>query len=165
MKSRTRLLPRIYVALGAAVLVAATAEAHHSFAMYDMRQTMVFTGVVERVDPQPNHLQIFFVPMNEERSDFMRDENGDPVSWTVEMGGSAMMAKQGVSVNSFPRGTVFSVALHPLRNGDPAGSREGSMFKCPPRTRPQPHMNCDSVDGNVAIGNEPLASPSDGSKE
>jgi Family of unknown function (DUF6152) len=145
----------------AAVAIAAPSQAHHSFAMYDTSKTMVFTGVVTRVDPAPNHLAIFFAPMNAERKNVLRDENGEPVIWSVEMGGSAMMARQGVSVNSFPRGTIFSVSLHPLRNGEPAGSREGGMFKCPDKTPPAPGMHCDSVEGSTAIGNEPLAAPAD----
>jgi hypothetical protein len=133
--------------------------AHHSFAMYNMNQVRVFTGVVTRVDPAPNHLQLFFAPMNEDRKNVERDANGDPVVWAVEMAGSAQMARQGVSVNSFPPGTVFSVGLHPLRNGEKAGSMEGGLFKCPERTPPAPGMHCDSVEGSTQIGTAPLATP------
>jgi len=142
--------------IGAAVLLAVPVQAHHSFAMYDLSETKVFTGVVTRVDPAPNHLQIFFAPMNAERTNVQRDADGEPVVWAVEMAGSAAMARQGVSVNSFPPGTVFSVGLHPLRNGEPAGAREGGLFKCPERTPPSPGMHCDSVGGSVSIGDEPL---------
>ncbi len=163
MRVPMKIFDRIHVpaaaALAAAVVLAVPASAHHSFAMYDSRQTKVFTGVVTRVDPAPNHLAIFFAPMNEERTNVLRDENGEPIVWSVEMGGSAMMARQGVSVNTFPRGTVFSVGLHPLRNGEPGGSREGGMFKCPDRTPPEPGMHCDSVEGHTAIGDEPLPEP------
>lgn len=134
-------------------------QAHHSFAMYDMKTLKVFTGVVTRIDPAPNHLQIFFAPMNAERKNVERDEKGEPVVWAVEMGGSAQMAREGVSVNSFPPGTVFSVALHPLRNGENAGTREGGLFKCPERTPPAVGMHCDSVEGFVQIGREPLPAP------
>jgi len=148
--------------LGAALLLTAlTAQAHHSFAMYDLKKTKVFTGVVTRVDPAPNHLQIFFAPMNAERKNVERDENGEPIIWAVEMGGSAMMARQGVSVNAFPRGTIFSVGLHPLRNGEAAGSREGGLFKCPEGTPPTPGMHCDSVEGHIEIGDEPLPEAAD----
>lgn len=140
-----------------AALFGTPAQAHHSFAMYDMRNIRVFTGVVTRVDPAANHLAIFFAPMNEERKNVLRDEDGEPIVWSVEMQGSAAMARQGVSVNSFPAGTVFSVALHPLRNGENAGSREGGLFKCPERTPPEPGMHCDSVEGSIQIGNEPLS--------
>lgn len=142
--------------LALASLFGTPAQAHHSFAMYDMRNIRVFTGVVTRVDPAANHLAIFFAPMNEERKNVLRDEDGEPIVWSVEMQGSAAMARQGVSVNSFPAGTVFSVALHPLRNGENAGSREGGLFKCPERTPPEPGMHCDSVEGSIQIGNEPL---------
>jgi len=129
--------------------------------MYDMRQVEVFTGVVDGIDPAPNHLAINFAVMNEERNNVIRDEDGTPIFWSVEMGGSAQMARQGVSVNSFPRGTVFSVALHPLRNGEPGGSREGAMFRCPDDVRPEPGMHCDSVEGHIAIGSGSLPEPSE----
>ncbi len=140
-------------------LLALPVQAHHSFAMYDMRNVKLFTGVVTRVDPAANHLAIFFAPMNDERTNVLRDENGDPIIWSVEMQGSAAMARQGVSVNAFPQGTVFSVGLHPLRNGENAGSRQGGLFKCPERTPPEPGMHCDSVEGSVQIGDDPLAEP------
>ena len=151
-----------YTAVGATALVLAgipAVQAHHSFAMYDLNTLKVFTGVVIRVDPQPNHLQIYFAPMNAERKNVERDEKGEPVSWAVEMAGSAQMARQGVSVNSFPPGTVFSMGLHPLRNGENAGTMEGGLFRCPDRTPPAAGMHCDSVEGHVHIGNQPLATP------
>lgn len=144
------------LAVAAAVVLAVPVRAHHSFAMYDMRTTRVFTGVVTRVDPAVNHLQILFAPMNQERTNVERDAKGEPVVWSVEMGASGQMARQGVSVNSFPRGTVFSVALHPLRNGEPAGARVGGLFRCPDRKPPAPGKHCDSVEGHVAIGDDPL---------
>ncbi len=157
MKFINKLHKTIGASLAVAALIGTPVQAHHSFAMYDMQNVRVFTGVVTRVDPAPNHLAIFFAPMNEERKNVLRDENGEPIIWSVEMGGSAQMARQGVSVNSFPQGTVFSVGMHALRNGENAGSREGGMFKCPERTPPAPGMHCDSVEGSIQIGTEPLA--------
>jgi hypothetical protein len=147
--------------VGAALMLVLPAEAHHSFAMYDMSKTVVVTGVVQRVDPAPNHQQIFFAVMNEDRTNVVRDEKGAPIIWTVEMAGSAAMARQGVTVNSFAPRTVFSVALHPLRNGEPGGSRDGAMFRCPDEMPPEPGMHCDSVEGRVAIGEGSLPTPSE----
>ena len=159
MKSRNR-IGSLFAAVAAGIVAfAVPAQAHHSFAMYDVQATQVFTGVVTRIDPAPNHLAIFFAPMNAERTNVERDANGDPVVWSVEMQGSAQMARQGVSVNSFPPGTVFSVGLHPLRNGEPGGTREGGLFRCPDRTPPAPGSHCDSVEGTIAIGDDPLATP------
>jgi hypothetical protein len=164
MSMRVR-IGRIAVALAGAVVLAAPVLAHHSFAMYDLRITKVVTGVVQRVDPAPNHLAIFFATMNEDRKNVERDANGQPIIWSVEMAGSAMMARQGVSVNSFPPGTVFSIGFHPLRNGEPAGTREGGMFRCPDRTPPAPGKHCDSVEGNVQIGTEGLPTPATGEQQ
>lgn len=157
-KAKTLLLS---AALAGAAL-SLPALAHHSFAMYDMKTIRVFTGVVTRIDPAPNHLQIFFAPMNDERKNVERDENGEPLVWAVEMAGSAQMARQGVSVNAFPPGTVFSVGMHPLRNGEKAGSMEGSLYKCPERTPPAAGMHCDSVEGSVQIGNGGLPEDTSG---
>ena len=161
MKAQIKVSGIFAAALGAAFMLAVPVKAHHSFAMYDLRSTNVFTGVVTRVDPAPNHLQIFFAPMNAERKNVERDAAGEPIVWAVEMTGSAQAARQGISVNTFPPGTVFSIGLHPLRNGEPAGAREGGLFKCPERTPPEPGMHCDSVEGHIAIGDEGLPVPTD----
>lgn len=145
--------------LAAVVLLAGPVQAHHSFAMYDPMITMVFTGVVTRVVPAPNHLKIFFARMNAERTNVERDADNKPVIRSVEMAGSAQMAKEGISVNTFPPGTIFSVGFHPLRNGDPAGAREGGLVKCPDKTPPAPGKHCDSVEGHTALGGEPLPEP------
>ena len=147
------------VAVAALATAVIPAYAHHSFAMYDQKITKVLTGVVTRVDPAPNHLVIYFAPMNADRTNVERDANGVPLNWTVEMGGSAMMARQGITVSNFPRGTIFSVGMHPIRSGANAGSREGGLFRCPPKKPPAPGKHCDSVEGNIASGNDPLPEP------
>jgi hypothetical protein len=159
MNAQSRVGRRFGVAIAAILVLAVSVRAHHSFAMYDTKITKVFTGVVTRIDPSVNHLAIFFAPMNAERKNVERDAAGQPIVWSVEMEGSAQMARQGVSVNSFPPGTVFTVGLHPLRNGQNAGSRDGGMFRCPDKTPPAPGMHCDSVTGHIAIGKEPLPKP------
>jgi hypothetical protein len=155
------LVGAVSVTLVAATLVATTAWAHHSFAPYNMDVVKVFTGVVTRVNPDANHLQIFFAQMNDERKNVVRDKDNKPILWAVEMGGSAQSATDGVSVNTFPPGTIFSVAMHPLRSGGPAGSRvnPGGMFKCPEKKPPPPGKHCDSVEGSVQLGKGPLPAP------
>ena len=160
---------RIIGGLVAATLAAATAPvlAHHSFSIFDASQTKTFTGVVTRVNPDANHLQIFFAPMNEERKNVERGADGKPIVWAVEMAGSAASAQGGISVSSFPAGTIFTVSLHPLRSGDPAGAREGALYKCPLRavqnaagvveqkqTPPPAGKHCDSVEGHIQIGGD-----------
>jgi hypothetical protein len=128
--------------------------------MYDLKQTYVLTGVVTRVDPNPNHLQIFLVPLNEARDQVVRDGKGQPVVWAVEMETAAGAAREGITVNGFPRGTIMSVGVHPHRNGFPAGGRGTSgLFKCPPDTPPEPGRHCDSVKGATSHGSGVLPKP------
>lgn len=142
--------------LTAAVLVAPPLSAHHSFAMYDRDKVYVFTGVVDGINPDASHLQINFVPLNAARDALVRDDAGNRVTWSVEMEGAAASAREGISVSSFPRGTVFSVALTPLRNGEPGGARVGAMFRCPPGNAPQRGKHCDSVEGADRFGDGEL---------
>jgi hypothetical protein len=148
-----------YLGLGVvAATVGLAAQAHHSFAAYDMQKTVLITGVATRVNPDANHLQIFFAPMTPDRKTVEKDKEGQVIVFAVDMAGSAASAQDGISVNAFPRGTVFTVALHPQRNGEPAGFREGPLFKCPVREDgkgipPAAGKHCDSVQGNVKLGN------------
>jgi hypothetical protein len=156
MKSHRKIGAVVAATLGAAVIAALPVQAHHSFSIFDADVTRVFTGVVTRVNPDANHLQIFFAPMNAERKNDERDANGKPIVWAVEMAGSAQSARNGISVGTFPPGTIFSVGLHPLRSGEPAGAEDGGLFRCPDKTPPAPGKHCDSVEGHIAIGSEPL---------
>jgi hypothetical protein len=155
---------RTAAALGAMILasLSSSAYAHHSFAMYDMKKTYVITGVVTSVDPNPNHLQIFFAPLNEARDQVLRNDKGELLVWAVEMPGAMVAARDGITVNNFPRGTIISVGLHPLRNGFPAGApADSGVFKCPPQTPPVPGKHCDSVTGSTLHGKGVLPEPTD----
>lgn len=153
MKTLKTRLAKWTIALLATAGVSVPVAAHHSFAMFDGSQIRVFTGVVVRINPDANHLQIFFAPLDEERKAVIRNDAGEPVIWAVEMGGSAAVAQDGISVNGFPPGTIFSVGLHPLRNGQPAGDRgEAGLFKCPEKTPPTAGLHCDAVQGATSHG-------------
>jgi len=160
MKTHNHLRRRA-AALAAAVSVfAASAQAHHSFAMYDLNKTYVMTGVVVRVDPNPSHLQIFLAPLNDARDQVIRDSKKEPVVWAIEMEAAGVAARDGVTVNNFPRGAIVSVGLHPLRNGMPAGGRgKNGLFKCPADTPPPPGKHCDSVKGATSHGHGVLPKP------
>lgn len=152
MNKRTRSLEvtLLSVAVIASVLVS-TVLAHHSFAMYDMTKTVTFTGVLTRFVSQANHAEMHFVPLGPDAKP-TRGSDGKYVSWGVEMGGAAAMAQQGISVNTFPLGTIFSVKLHPLRDGKNFGSMEGPVSKCPKDTPPPPGKHCNDVQGSTQVG-------------
>ena len=73
MKTHTRIAGAAAGVIAIAAASFAPVEAHHSFAMYDMSEVRVVTGVVDGIDPAPNHLAINFAIMNEERNNVLRD--------------------------------------------------------------------------------------------
>ncbi len=103
-------------------------SAHHSFAMYDMTATKTMTGKLTRFIPGSNHAQLIFELIGPDGKPLMNE--GKPVVWGVETGSAAAMARQGVTVDSFPQGTIITVSLHPLRDGRPFGAIGGLIIHC-----------------------------------
>lgn len=124
--------PSPFVACAASVLLGfvmiAPALAHHSFAMYDLTKTTTMTGKLVRYIPGANHAQLIFTVLDATGAPVMRD--GKLSQWGVETASAAALARQGVSPKTFPDGTIFTVALHPLRDGRPFGAIAGLLIKC-----------------------------------
>jgi uncharacterized protein DUF6152 len=129
------------------------ASAHHSYAMYDGSVYRVFTGVIVRVIPNAAHFEFHFVPLNDKRDALVRDDKNEPVVWVIQMESAGEALKQRITVESFPRGAVISMGVHPRRDGKPAGDRGNSgVFQCPKGSPPKPGMHCDSVPGSKSFG-------------
>jgi hypothetical protein len=112
-----------------AALMATPLQAHHSFAMYDQSTTKTMTGKLTRFIPGGNHAQIFFEVLDEAGKS-VPDKNGKPLLWGIEMGGAMAIARQGITVESFPAGTILTVTVYPLRDGRPLGAVAGPVIKC-----------------------------------
>ena len=141
-------------------LSAVPAVAHHSYAMYDGSIYHVFTGVLVRVIPNAAHFEMHFVPLNEERDALVRDEDGEPLVWVVQMESAAEAFRHGITRDSFPQGTVLSMGVHPRRDGRPAGDRgDSGLFRCPEGSTPEPGMHCDSVEASTAFGEGEIPAP------
>jgi hypothetical protein len=94
-----------------------------------------------------------FVPLNEQRDALVRDEKGQPLVWVAQMESAAQALKDGITRESFPQGTVFSMGIHPRRDGKPAGDRgDSGLFQCPKGSKPEPGKHCDTVTGNKTFG-------------
>jgi len=145
------------VLVGIALLVV-PALSHHSFAMYDQSKTVVLTGAVKQFISQANHAEIVFYLIAPDRKGIAKSADGKPAEWGVEMAGAAAVAQQGITVQTFGQGVVFSVKLNPLRDGKPYGSRTGAIAKCPvdPVSKkvilPAADKHCDSVPGMTLLG-------------
>ena len=127
------------------------AFSHHSFAMYDQTKTVVLTGVAHQFVSQANHAEIHFYVIGPDGK-LSKDKDGKYIDWGVEMAGAAAMAQQGITADTFPAGTIFSVKMNPLRDGSNFGSRIGALAKCPWKTPPTPGKTCDTVKGSEILG-------------
>ena len=117
---------RSSVYLGFLVLMAAGSSliAHHSFAMYDMQKSQSMTGKLTRFIPGGNHAQLVFEVLGDDGKPLMKD--GKMVVWGVETGSAANIARNGITVESFPVGTVIGVTLHPLQRWPSVRRRRGA---------------------------------------
>jgi hypothetical protein len=124
---------RLTTALGAllAGVVHMNAYAHHSFAMYDQSKRETYTGKLIRFIPGANHAQLLFELVGDDGKPRLGADNR-AITWGVELGPAAAIAKQGVTVESFALGTIITVTLNPLRNGKTFGAlaNGASLIKC-----------------------------------
>ena len=156
MKKQVWMLAAAFALVSA--LFITPASSHHSFAMYDQNVTKTLTGVVKQFIPQANHAELHFYLIAPDRKGLAKAADGKPVEWGVEMAGSAAVAQQGITAQSYPVGTVFSVKVNPLRDGTNFGSRTGAIAKCPADATtnkpklPEADKHCDSVAGHTLSG-------------
>jgi hypothetical protein len=114
------LLPAL-AALPLLLAVAGTSQAHHSFAMYDQEQLQTLTGRLTRYIPGANHAQLLFELLDADGNPVL-GADGKPQLWGAETGPAARIARQGVTPDNFPEGTIITLQLNPLRNGKPFGA-------------------------------------------
>lgn len=118
--ARCRLLVLGFTA-ACSVAICGVADAHHSFAMYDQSNRLTLTGRVTRYLPAPNHAQFIFELLNPDGSPVLNDD-GEPMLWGAETGPATRIARQGVTPDNFPIGTIITVQVNPLRDGRTFGA-------------------------------------------
>jgi hypothetical protein len=136
-------------AIAAMIALAAPVHAHHSFAMYDQDKTETLTGKLTRFIPGANHAQLIFELIGPDGEKVV-GADGKPMVWGVELGPAANIAKQGITVESFPIGSVLTVTLNPLRNGKTFGAlaRGAKIVKCGTEL---PEGGCTEETGEVFL--------------
>ena len=97
---------------GFALLLAAPASAHHSFAMFDREKSVAMTGVVKEFEWTNPHVWIHVM---------VADASGKPVEWSFEMQAIATNAALGWRADSVKPGDKVSVDFHPLKDGSRGG--------------------------------------------
>src|ERR1700753_2973043 len=91
---------------------AATAGAHHSFAMFDRSQTQTVAGTVKEFELiNPHSWLRIMVP----------DAKGVQSEWSLELGGAGQIERFGGAQGVVHSGDKVTVQLHPLRDGSYGG--------------------------------------------
>ncbi len=111
-----------------AMLVAPTADAHHSFSQFDMRRLVTLTGTVrEWTWANPHtwlHLEV-------------RGRNGQTERWALVGSSPNMMSRWGWRASDIHSGDRVVIDVHPGRNGDPIGAMQ-TVFLANGRVRIDP---------------------------
>ncbi len=91
-----------------------TAEAHHSMAGFDRKQTVTLTGTVQAFRWENPHSSIDIdVP----------GKDGKVVTWKIEMTAPAYLVRTGWKRTSVKQGDMATIVANPLISGDP-----GALF-------------------------------------
>lgn len=101
------------MAAGLALGSAGPAGAHHSHAMFDMTTEVSITGTVTNYSYRNPHVFLYLD---------VRGDNGEVVSWAVEMSNIGNTERRGIYRSTFKIGDVVTVRLNPLTNGRPGGN-------------------------------------------
>src|SRR5262245_53730753 len=113
LRPKSLLLRRAAIVVSAmALLGIATrpAMAHHSFAMYDTSIDKTMTGKLIRFVVGANHSQYVLQVVNPDGS-LAVDSKGEPLIWNVETTAASQLARQGITVDSFKVGTIFTISF------------------------------------------------------
>jgi hypothetical protein len=106
-----------FAMLPAAVLstvLANSALAHHSFAMFDNRKEMTLTGTLKELQWTNPHIWVqVLVP---------DPATGKEVEWSIEGGSPNNLSRRGWTRNAMKAGDQVVVLIHPLKSGEPGGS-------------------------------------------
>ena len=101
---------------GAAVallLWCSVADAHHSFAMFDLGKDVTVEAVIKDVQFTNPHVWLqILVP----------DDQGGQTEWSIESGAPGMMLRNGWKLSTLKPGDKVTLTMHPLKDGSHGGS-------------------------------------------
>jgi hypothetical protein len=104
---------RILVAVPLIAIIAASASAHHSFAMFDNQKEMTLEGTIKEFQWTNPHTWTQVM---------VKDASGKEVEWSIEGGSPNSLSRNGWKRTSIRPGDKAVVVIHPLKDGSPGGS-------------------------------------------
>jgi len=109
--ARARAVKSIFAAL-LVLAVVPVADAHHSFAMFDLSKTVTLKGTLKELQWTNPHVWIKIEVL----------EKGAPVDYDFECAAIAVLKRAGWTRDSVKPGDVITLVGHPYRDGRPGGS-------------------------------------------
>ncbi|HEX5421687.1 MAG TPA: DUF6152 family protein [Gammaproteobacteria bacterium] len=103
---------RCIAGIGAAAVVAAPCDAHHSTAMFDMTKSVTLHGTVKEFQWTNPHCFI----------ELLVPAHGTIAEWSIEMDPPAVLYRQGWRPGTLKAGDGATVAIHPVRDGTQGGT-------------------------------------------
>jgi Family of unknown function (DUF6152) len=113
-KQMSRVLNYSLIAV-AMMLMAGSASAHHSHAMFDTDKQVTLVGTVKQFQWNNPHCWIQVLVPDP------KDPSAAPVEWGVEMGAPIQLIRHGWKPDSLKPGDRITVVVNPLRDGRPGG--------------------------------------------
>lgn len=106
-------MKKAILAMAAIALAAASAQAHHSFAMFDATKNLPLKGTVVQFQwTNPHSWVEIQVP----------DRKGTTRTWSIETSSPLVLKRNGWSRNAIKPGDQISIVVHPRKDGTFGGS-------------------------------------------
>src|SRR5690349_21551677 len=103
---------RLLNVLAMAMLLAISAQAHHSFTMFDTTKSVTLIGTVTSFEWTNPHSYIEIdVP----------DDGGTIKHWSIEMGSPSILQQSGWKFSSLKKGDKTTLVINPLKDGQAGG--------------------------------------------
>jgi Family of unknown function (DUF6152) len=91
------------------LLASISARAHHSFsAVFDGNKPITLTGSITKIEWANPHIHLYLD---------VKDETGNVINWTIEMGSPNMLIRLGLTRDAMKVGDVVTVEGHLARDG------------------------------------------------
>ena len=103
----------------AAILLAAPAAAHHSFAMFDQSQVLYVSGTIKELEFVNPHAWLHIMAS---------DKGGAPATWSFEGGSVPQLQRLGWTRESFKVGDEVQVGFRPMKDGSRGGQLMSVKF-------------------------------------
>ncbi len=110
-----------FLTVGALLLAAQSAQAHHSFAAeFDINQPITLKGVLTKMEWVNPHGWIYID---------VKQPVGTVVNWAIEAGGPTQLLRRGLRKTDFPAGIEVTVEGFRARTGEPKANGRSVTMK------------------------------------